>query len=218
VVALSTDSPPAQFAPTPAAAHNRKAPGISLVLELLVPGAGSIYAKRAVTGVVWLLGTVVAAAIALFALNPVIPSLAQITANPLGSLTGQPLLLAALGVALMWLLLRCVLATAYVRAYNAKLERHPAPAFASSAREVDVTAGQRLKTLATVIVEMIPGGLGPYGIGDLVTALEAIAGRSIDGLKLTFFERLLYLGASAIPVVPARPFVSAYRWLARHNS
>jgi hypothetical protein len=26
-------------------------------------------------------------------------------------------------------------------------------------------------------------------------------------------ERLVYLGASAIPVVPARPILAAYRWL-----
>ncbi len=84
-----------------------------------------------------------------------------------------------------------------------------------SRRAVDITAGQRVKTVATVIVEMIPGGLGPYGIGDLITALEGIAGRTMDGLRLTLFERLLYFGASAIPVVPARPFVAAYRWTQR---
>jgi hypothetical protein len=89
------------------------------------------------------------------------------------------------------------------------------PGATQSRRAVDVTAGQRVKTLVTVIVEMIPGGLGPYGIGDLATALEGLAGRTMDGLKLTLFERLLYLGASAIPVVPARPFISAYRWTQR---
>lgn len=91
------------------------------------------------------------------------------------------------------------------------------PGTAQPVREVDISAGQRIKTVATVIIEMIPGGLGPYGVGDLVTALEALAGRTMDGLKLTMFERLLYLGASAIPVVPARPFVSGYRWLTRHS-
>jgi hypothetical protein len=89
------------------------------------------------------------------------------------------------------------------------------PGATQSRRAADVTAGQRVKTLATVIVEMIPLGLGPYGVGDLVTALEGLAGHTIDGLKLTLFERLLYFGASAIPVVPARPFISAYRWTKR---
>jgi len=84
-----------------------------------------------------------------------------------------------------------------------------------SRRTVDVSAGQRVKTVATVIVEMIPLGLGPYGVGDLITAVEGLAGRTIDGLKLTLFERLLYFGASAIPVVPARPIVAAYRWTQR---
>jgi hypothetical protein len=85
-------------------------------------------------------------------------------------------------------------------------------------REVDITAGQLIKTEATVIVEMIPLGLGPYGVGDLVTALEGIAGRTMDGLKLTMFERVLYFAASAIPVVPARPFISGYRWMTRNNN
>jgi len=61
---------------------------------------------------------------------------------------------------------------------------------------------------------MIPGGLGPWGVGDLVTAIEAVAGRTLDGLRLTTLERMIYLGASAIPVVPARPILAGYRWLA----
>jgi hypothetical protein len=85
-------------------------------------------------------------------------------------------------------------------------------------RDVDVSAGQRIKTLFTVIIEMIPGGLGPYGIGDLATALEGLVGRTMDGLKLSLFERLLYFIASAIPVVPARPVISAYRWMTRPKS
>lgn len=84
-------------------------------------------------------------------------------------------------------------------------------------RDVNITAGQRVKTLITVIVEMIPGGLGPWGVGDVVTAVEAVFGRTIDGLKLTGSERLVYLGASAIPVVPARPIVAIYRRLSRET-
>jgi hypothetical protein len=83
---------------------------------------------------------------------------------------------------------------------------------AQSVREVDISAGQRIKTLATVLVEMIPSPVG-YGPGDVITILEALFGRTIDGLRLTAFERLLYVIASAIPAVPARPFVSGYRWL-----
>ena len=66
-------------------------------------------------------------------------------------------------------------------------------------------------TIVTTIVEMIPGGLGPWGVGDVVTALEAVAGRTLDGLRLTGTERGIYLIASAIPLVPARPIIAVYR-------
>jgi hypothetical protein len=70
-----------------------------------------------------------------------------------------------------------------------------------------------LKAIVTMVIEMIPGGLGPWGVGDLVTAIEAVAGRTLDGLRLSAGERVVYLGASAIPVVPARPILAVYRWL-----
>ncbi len=77
----------------------------------------------------------------------------------------------------------------------------------------DRAAGATLKAIITMVIEMIPGGLGPWGVGDVVTAIEALAGRTLDGLRLTMSERLIYLGASAIPVVPARPILAGYRWL-----
>jgi len=73
--------------------------------------------------------------------------------------------------------------------------------------------GVPIAAIATMIVEMIPGGLGPWGVGDLITALEAVAGRTLDGLRLSPSERMIYLGASAIPVVPARPIIAGYRML-----
>jgi hypothetical protein len=85
----------------------------------------------------------------------------------------------------------------------------------ASGKLTDNVAAQRMKFLATVLVEMIPLGLGPWGLGDLITLLESIAGRTLDGLRLSKFERLIYLGASAIPVVPARPVVTVYRMLER---
>ena len=72
-------------------------------------------------------------------------------------------------------------------------------------------SGLTFRTIVTTIVEMIPGGLGPWGVGDVVTALEAVAGRTLDGLRLTGTERMIYLGASAIPLVPARPIVAIWR-------
>lgn len=75
-----------------------------------------------------------------------------------------------------------------------------------------------LKAFITMVIEMIPGGLGPWGIGDIVTAIEAVAGRTLDGLRLSLSERFVYLGASAIPVVPARPILAVYRWLLNQRS
>jgi hypothetical protein len=75
----------------------------------------------------------------------------------------------------------------------------------------DQSSGVPLKTIVTTIVEMIPGGLGPWGVGDVVTAIEAVAGRTLDGLRLSGTERMIYLGASAIPLVPARPIIAIYR-------
>lgn len=79
--------------------------------------------------------------------------------------------------------------------------------------EHDHASSLTLKAIITMVIEMIPGGIGPWGIGDIVTAIEAVFGRTLDGLRLTTSERLIYLGASAIPVVPARPIVAGYRWL-----
>lgn len=86
---------------------------------------------------------------------------------------------------------------------------------ARSGSMLDSVAAQRMKFIATVLVEMIPLGLGPWGIGDVLTLIESMAGRTLDGLKLSIFERLIYLGASAIPVVPARPIVTVYRMIER---
>jgi hypothetical protein len=73
------------------------------------------------------------------------------------------------------------------------------------------SSGLGFRTIVTTIVEMIPGGLGPWGIGDVVTAIEAVAGRTLDGLRLTGAERGIYLVASAIPLVPARPIIAVWR-------
>ena len=44
-----------------------------------------------------------------------------------------------------------------------------------------------------------------------VTAIEGVAGRTLDGLRLTGTERGIYLVASAIPLVPARPIIAVWR-------
>ncbi len=83
--------------------------------------------------------------------------------------------------------------------------------------ERDRTSSATLKAIITMVIEMIPGGIGPWGVGDIVTAIEALFGRTLDGSRLTPGERLLYIGASAIPVVPARPVLAAIRWMQNQN-
>lgn len=83
----------------------------------------------------------------------------------------------------------------------------------SPTNERERASSATLKAIITMVIEMIPGGIGPWGVGDIVTAIEALAGRTIDGLRLSMSERVIYLGASAIPVVPARPILAGYRWL-----
>ncbi len=92
------------------------------------------------------------------------------------------------------------------------------PTRQASARQDGRSSGASLAAVATMLVEMIPGGLGPWGVGDLITALEALAGRTLDGSRLSPSERAIYLGASAIPVVPARPIIAGYRMLRGKNS
>jgi len=77
----------------------------------------------------------------------------------------------------------------------------------------EVDRSRVLKVIVTSLVEAIPGGVGPYGIGDIVTFLEGLAGVTLDGLRLTTPERGFYFLVSLIPIVPARPFVFAYRML-----
>lgn len=86
------------------------------------------------------------------------------------------------------------------------------------ANQRDRAASMTLKAVITMVIEMIPGGIGPWGVGDIVTAIEAVSGRTLDGLHLTMLERMIYLGASAIPVVPARPVLAGWRWLANQQS
>jgi hypothetical protein len=86
------------------------------------------------------------------------------------------------------------------------MEQSPQPA-----TRKEQQSGLTFRTIVTTIVEMIPGGIGPWGVGDVVTAIEGIAGRTLDGLRLTGTERGIYLIASAIPLVPARPFIAVWR-------
>lgn len=70
-------------------------------------------------------------------------------------------------------------------------------------------------TVKTVL-EMIPFGLGPYGIGDAITLVEAIRGKEIYGRRLDTRDRVISLIAAILPVVPATPFREGIRKLRRH--
>ncbi len=60
-------------------------------------------------------------------------------------------------------------------------------------------------TLRTLF-EMIPFGIGPYGIGDALSLIEGIRGKMVLGRKLDLLDRIISIIAALIPVVPATPF------------
>jgi hypothetical protein len=62
-------------------------------------------------------------------------------------------------------------------------------------------------SLATrTLIEAIPFGLGPYGIGDLISLYEGVKGQMIFGPKLDMIDRIISFIAACIPIVPATPF------------
>lgn len=61
-------------------------------------------------------------------------------------------------------------------------------------------------------VEMIPGGIGPWGVGDILTLAEGIAGREFpEGRRLDWIDRGVSIVVAIIPVVPATPFREVFR-------
>lgn len=63
------------------------------------------------------------------------------------------------------------------------------------------------------VVEMIPGQFGPYGIGDVLTAVEGITGKELLGRKLDKVDRAISIAAAAIPLMPATPLRELLRYL-----
>ncbi len=197
----------------------RKSGALALLLELLIPGTGAMYAGHVITGLLWLLLTLGAAVAGIVALAHSAASPLLTTREPYLQLPTDAAAIAtyvyvSVGiVALVWFAARALLATGYVAGYNHRLTH---PAHATSAN-VDPAAGNAVRTIITILIEMIPGPIAGYGIGDMATALEAIFGHTMDGLKLSPTERVVYLGASAIPVVPARPIIAVYRYFTRNR-
>jgi hypothetical protein len=200
-----------------AAPTRRKSGALALLLELLIPGTGAMYAGHVVAGILWLLLTIGAAAGAIVALAHSASAPLLTTREPYLQLPTDAAAIAyyvSVGiVALVWFAARALLATGFVARYNYRLT-HPAHATSGT---VDPTAGNAVRTVITILIEMIPGPIAGYGIGDMATALEAIFGHTMDGLKLTPTERVVYLGASAIPVIPARPIIAVYRYFTRSH-
>lgn len=56
------------------------------------------------------------------------------------------------------------------------------------------------------LVESIPFGLGPYGIGDAISLYEAYKGKMVFGPRLDTLDRIISLLAALLPIVPATPF------------
>lgn len=56
------------------------------------------------------------------------------------------------------------------------------------------------------VIESIPFGLGPYGVGDLISLYEGVKGRMIFGPRLDTIDRVISFIAALIPIVPATPF------------
>lgn len=102
------------------------------------------------------------------------------------------------------------LSDAIMRSRAARLaaEEQPSSLFTRTKR---VTVG----TLRTG-VEMLPGGMGPYGIGDFITLTDAIRGREFFGRKLDAVDRIICLIAALIPVMPATPLKALIRGVRRN--
>ena len=56
------------------------------------------------------------------------------------------------------------------------------------------------------VLESIPFGLGPYGIGDAISLYEGVRGQMIFGPRLDTLDRIISFIAALIPLVPATPF------------
>jgi hypothetical protein len=196
--------------------RSAKSHAVAAGLEVLVPGLGFLYAGSVALGVFLLVGTCGAAVGAYLHWADLVRQAGCTVSGLTHSCFGLYFLPGpvpsadsfvniAVGVAIGWILVRTAWAASRVSAHNQVKILTPTPS------ELRPSSGMR--TLVTIILEMIPGGLGPYGIGDIVTFIEGLFGRTLDGLVLTGGERLIYFIASLIPVVPARPFIGLYRWI-----
>lgn len=117
-------------------ASGTKAAWLALLLELLVPGAGAVYAGQAVRGIVWLLATVAGVLVEAGLLN---------TAHPLRS----SVILVSL---LTWLVVRCVLVSDQVDVRNARVRGAPMPPLYSAGGAIGATVG-------VIVIALLLGGL-----------------------------------------------------------
>ncbi len=86
-------------------------------------------------------------------------------------------------------------------------------------KEIDSPAPYMSPGVFTVrtIIESIPFGIGPYGIGDVLSLYEGIQGKMVLGRKLDLVDRIISIIAALIPIVPATPF-REFAQRVRYNS
>jgi TM2 domain-containing membrane protein YozV len=109
-------------------ARSPKSPGIAVLLEFLFAGTGAMYAEQVGTGVAWLVGTIIANVIASIVMVATLQHASQINYDPNYGYyythdysAFYAVLVVVSLLSITWLIVRCVLASGYVRRYNAQL-------------------------------------------------------------------------------------------------
>jgi hypothetical protein len=115
-------------APLPDVATPQRSATLAVLLEILVPGAGALYAGHMAMGVLWFLLSV-AAAYVVGLTSGLFTALGQSQSVDLTTLPGW-LLYVGIGAAL-WLILRAVVAVGYARGYAATHAARPPEHFAT---------------------------------------------------------------------------------------
>jgi len=93
----------------------QRSAGLAVLLEVLIPGTGAIYAGRGGVGLLWFLVSLLAGYVAALQLSGPLNTLAS--GNLLNGATLPGWLPYFVGAAVLWLLLRAILAARYARSY-----------------------------------------------------------------------------------------------------
>lgn len=149
---LETPSSSTPSTATTDASGSLKSAGLALLLEVLVPGAGVLYAGRVWRGIAWLASSLAGFLVAVIALDSM-----------------RPLRSSILGISyLAWIVVRCVLVSDVVEAHNAQARREPSPPLYS-------TGGAIGATVCAIVVALLLGSLVLYTQHPGSAAVPAIA-------------------------------------------